>query len=215
MGTLRLMSLQKTLKKHCPKPCALLICIWNRWFVVRKTEPPHDMLEYMWTPRAKPWESLALCLTLVAFSHWSPSESFTGFLRYPDDPGSEITVGWSTLTLQEQLRHVAFSAVLFGAQALRNSPMNLSPQREMRKTLFTVTDKSHVRNGNSLCSVKKELDFFFFSNWRIADVQYYINYWCTIQWFMIFKGYMPLIVIIKFLPYSPHCTMCLCSLFYT
>ena len=42
--------------------------------------------------------------------------------------------------------------------------MNLSPQREMRKTLLTVTDRSHVRNGNSLLSVKKELDFFFFFN---------------------------------------------------
>lgn len=41
----------------------------------------------------------------------------------------------------EQLRHAAFFANLFGIQALRNSSLNLSPQREMRKTLLNCHRK--------------------------------------------------------------------------
>ena len=39
---------------------------------------------------------------------------------------------------------------------------------------------------------------FFFFNWGIADVQYYVSFRCTTKWFTIFLSYVPFIVIVKY-----------------
>ena len=48
--------------------------------------------------------------------------------------------------------------------------------------------------------------FFFYFYWSM-DIQYYLSYRCTIQWFTIFKDYIPFIVIIKYWLHSPCCTI--------
>ena len=40
--------------------------------------------------------------------------------------------------------------------------------------------------------------FFFFFNWGIADVQYYVSFRCTTKWFTIFLSCVPFIVIVKY-----------------
>ena len=42
------------------------------------------------------------------------------------------------------------------------------------------------------------LYLLFFFNWGIADVQYYVSFRCTTKWFLIFKSYVPFIVIVKY-----------------
>ena len=57
--------------------------------------------------------------------------------------------------------------------------------------------------------------FHFIFYWSTVPAQYYISYRCIIQWFTIFKGNTPLIVIIKYWLYSSCCAIYPCSLFYT
>jgi len=53
-----------------------------------------------------------------------------------------------------------------------------------------------VMKGKQLCPppLSKEGLYFFF-NWSIVDLQYYINFRCATQWFSIFIDYTPLKVI--------------------
>lgn len=66
----------------------------------------------------------------------------------------------------------------------------------------------------SPCCILHSHDYFFsfFLNWNIVDVQYYVSYRCTIQGFIIFKGYAPLTVIVTYWLYSLCCTIYLCLL---
>lgn len=57
--------------------------------------------------------------------------------------------------------------------------------------------------------------FILFVYGSIVAAQYYTSYRCTVQWFTIFKGYPPPIVIIKYCLYSACCRIYPSSLFYT
>ena len=54
----------------------------------------------------------------------------------------------------------------------------------------------------------------FLKNWSTVNVQYWVSYKCTVQWFTIFKCYTSFILNIKYSLYFPCCTLYLCSLFY-
>ena len=63
-------------------------------------------------------------------------------------------------------------------------------------SLFRSTDVETIEDWIIyVLSLRYSVEFFFY--WGIVDVQYYISFRCTTQWFTIFKGYIPCIVIIK------------------
>lgn len=55
--------------------------------------------------------------------------------------------------------------------------------------------------------------FFFLSDWGTADVQLYVTFVCTTQWFTTFKGCIPRTLIIKYWLLSLCCTAHPCGLF--
>ena len=73
-----------------------------------------------------------------------------------------------------------------------------------RKRIMSESHKSSLLNPPT--GRPRQLSFFFYFYWSM-DIQYYLSYRCTIQWFTIFKDYIPFIVIIKYWLHSPCCTI--------
>ena len=61
------------------------------------------------------------------------------------------------------------------------------------------------------CNINTALKSFFY--WSIADLQHYISFRCTTQWFKTFTDYTRFVVIIKYWLYSLCCTIYPCSPF--
>lgn len=76
-----------------------------------------------------------------------------------------------------------------------------------------ITGKGPVTLNSPVTNWAAHQPTLFFY-WSTVAVQYRKSYRCSIEWFTIFKGSNPFIVIIKYRLWFLCCTICPCSLFY-